>query len=107
MRAFTSPDLSITITEDEAIHAFTIYDNVDWDGLEAKIPMGQKDTAGNPVDRHNQNLKVGLMAAAAVDHRVGATKAVDEASRLLNNPMFEQLILSMITAFETTRRPTK
>lgn len=104
MSIFTSPDLSITITEEEAVHAFQIYDHIDWDGVEAGIPADAKDTAGNPVDRHNQNLKVWMMASAAVTRRVGFDASTREASRLLGNPMFEQLIESMITAFEMTQK---
>lgn len=107
MRTLTAPDLSVTITEDEARHAFEIYHLVDWDGMEARIPEGARDTNGNPVDRNNHNLKVVMMGAAAVDHRVGKEAAVDEALRLMRNPMFEAMIAMMIDAFEKTMRPNE
>ena len=107
MKALIAPDLSVTITEEESLHAFELYHHFDWDTIEAGLPEGAKDTSGVPINRHNRNLQIYIMGSLAVCKRVGVDQSVPESERLLNNPHFRVMVGAMIDAFEKTMRPTK
>lgn len=101
MKAWTAPDLSVTITEEEANWAWFMFARFDWDLIESKLPAGQTDTAGNPVNRNNQNLRLMVMANCALAHRLGPEKSMPEAERLLDNPTFRIMVEKLLETFDT------
>jgi hypothetical protein len=68
---WTSPDLSVTVTEREAFRAFRLFDRLDWDAMEAKglLPVDRRDALGVPMDRHNRNIRLAFMAECMADAR--------------------------------------
>lgn len=100
----TAPDGSFTITSEESNKTFELYDFVNWDRLESRFPNGATDAKGIKIDRHNPNIKVGVMASALMSVRYGVDASYAKANEYLsNNPHFETLIVAMVTAFEKTK----
>lgn len=93
----TAPDLSVTITKDEAIRAFCVFDHCDWDAIESKVAPGSVDTSGTLIDRTNRNLRLMVMAESVTIAR-GAE--IGTGTRLMDNQYFESMINAMLDSFE-------
>lgn len=100
MKAWTAPDLSVTITEEEADWAWHMFKLFDWDLFESKVPAGATDTDGQPTDRNNKHLRLLVMANCALCHRLGPDKAEPEAMRLMNNPTFRIMVEKLLETYE-------
>jgi hypothetical protein len=69
-RFWTSPDLSVSVTEREALDAVHLFDFINWDLVESAIdPPGAKDAMGLPIDRDNHNVRLAMMAECLTNAR--------------------------------------
>lgn len=69
-RFWTSPDLSVTVTEREALEAVRLFEFLNWDLVEDAIdPPGAVDSMGLPLDRHNPQVRLAMMAECLTNAR--------------------------------------
>lgn len=68
-RWWTSPDLSVTLTEREAMDAIHLFELLNWDTVEADLKPGATSPSGEPLDRHNRNVRLALMAECLTNAR--------------------------------------
>lgn len=99
----TAPDMSVTILQTEAEQALETFDFYDWDKLEQGMPAGSKDTSGNPIDRHNQDVRR-LVLAECLAHARGA---LGEGTTQMNNPHFRHMIDTLLNGFDTMKANAK
>lgn len=101
-------DGMITLNEDAIAYALELFDFTDWDKLEAELPDGIKDTSGTPVDRNNRNIRLWVLAGAvglAHGEQEGpALEATTSGMELMNNPAYEQVIESLLNAYDRHQR---
>ena len=100
MKAWTAPDLSVTITEEEADWAWGMFKTFNWDLLESLLTPGATETAGKPIDRDNHSLRLLIMANCALCHRLGPEKAQAEAERLMDNATFRFMVGQLLETYE-------
>lgn len=105
--SYTSPDLSVTITEDEANHAWAEFASIDWAAVEADLPTGSADSTGRPLNRHNINLQRAFMSASLVCLRVGHENAVDESFKLMDNPHFRIMVDTALRTYKDVVGPVR
>jgi hypothetical protein len=97
--AVSAPDLSVTITDREALLAVRIFDRTDWDGLELEA-AGRRDALGRPVDRRNPSVRLALLAEAVA--RVRGAKD-GEGIDLMSNPYYESMVRALLKARDDLR----
>lgn len=98
-RAITAPDLSVTVTDDEAMRALNLFDLTDWDKLEATLPDGN-DRAGVPFDRRNRNIRIALLAES-----LQFVRSAEEGKgiEMLSNPYYEQYVGLLLDGYDQAR----
>lgn len=100
IRGWTSPDLSVTITEPEVAQALHTFSHVNWDEIEADLPKGAVDTRGVPIDRHNWYVRV-----AAIAEALGLARGAESGTGLaqLDNPQFEAACGALLRVYDRMR----
>jgi hypothetical protein len=69
-RFWTAPDLSVSVTEREALEAVHLFEFLNWDMVDGSIdPPGAVDAFGLPIDRHNPNVRLAMMAECLTNAR--------------------------------------
>ncbi len=97
----TAPDLSVTITENEAKLAFEVFDSFDWDLIEDSLPPNALDPDGVPINRNNRSLRLAVMAENV--QLIRGDKSGKGIS-MMDNPHYEHLIEAMLDAFDKAPR---
>ena len=96
----SSPDLSVSITDDEAARALSLFDGTDWDLLESRLPVDASDTSGEPLNRHNRNIRLMILAESVSFVR---SAPAGEGVDLMNNKYYEQYINALLDAYDSTQ----
>jgi len=100
-RWWTSPDLSITVTEPEALEAVHLFEFINWDMVEKAIdPPGARDAFGLPIDRHNPQVRLAMMAECLTNAR-GATAGTGMAQ--MDNKYFRFAVAALLEARDRAR----
>jgi len=98
-RFWTAPDLSVSVTEREALEAVRLFEHLDWDTIEAGLPSGAT-TDGLPIDRDNPHVRQAFMAEALTRAR-GAPEG--QGLDLMDNKYWRFAVSALLEARDLAR----
>jgi hypothetical protein len=98
-RFWTAPDLSVSVTEQEALGAIRLFEHLDWDTIEAGLKPGFT-TDGLPIDRDNPHVRQAFMAEALTTAR-GAPEG--QGLDLMDNKYWRFAVSALLEARDLAR----
>jgi hypothetical protein len=98
---WTSPDLSVSITEEEVMRALRTFRHIDWELIELSLPVGAVDITGVPLNRHNRYVRMACLAEALTLARNAASGS---GLQMMKNRHFESAVDALLTVYDRTVR---
>ncbi|ASR83982.1 hypothetical protein SEA_SWENSON_2 [Arthrobacter phage Swenson] len=96
-----APDGSFHFIDSHIEYALELFDYYGWESLEAGMPAGALDTAGVPIDRHNRNVRIMVLAGCVGFTHHGCTdEGTNKGIAMLDNPYYEKLINTLLDMFD-------
>jgi hypothetical protein len=91
----------VSVTEREALEAVRLFEFINWDLVETAIdPPGATDALGVPIDRHNPNVRLAMMAECLTNARKAAPGAGIE---LMDNKYWRFAVSALLEARDLAR----